>query len=184
MDPYLEGSLWTSVHAALSVEIARQLAPRLRPKYVARVEKRFVVATPELDEGLSVSLTPGRQSADTYPDIGIATASATPPQSTGGSSGAIVAAAPLHMATVLVEPEPHPWVEIRDVANRQLVADIEILSPTNKRGDGHDEYLQRRTRLLRSTAHLMEIDLLRTGEPVHILDRRDRRRRALRADGP
>jgi len=29
MDPYLEGSEWTSVHAELSSEIVRQLAPKL-----------------------------------------------------------------------------------------------------------------------------------------------------------
>jgi hypothetical protein len=36
MDPYLEGSEWVSVHAELSSEIARQLAPKLRPKYIVR----------------------------------------------------------------------------------------------------------------------------------------------------
>jgi len=33
IDPYLEGSEWTSVPAELSSEIARQLSPKLRPKY-------------------------------------------------------------------------------------------------------------------------------------------------------
>ena len=31
MDPYLEGSQWMSVHMQLSLEIARQLTPKLRP---------------------------------------------------------------------------------------------------------------------------------------------------------
>ena len=35
MDPYLEGPLWVSVHTALIVEFAKQLAPKLEPKYVA-----------------------------------------------------------------------------------------------------------------------------------------------------
>src|SRR5262249_36067050 len=39
-------------------------------------------------------------------------------------------------------------------------------SPTNKRGDGRDEYLAKRARILRSTAHLVEIDLLRQGQRV------------------
>jgi hypothetical protein len=34
MDPYLEGSEWTSVHIELSSEIARQLAPKVQPKYL------------------------------------------------------------------------------------------------------------------------------------------------------
>ena len=50
--------------------------------------------------------------------------------------------------------------------NRQLVTAIEVLSPTNKRGEGRGEYLARRRRLFLSTAHLMEIDLLRGGKRV------------------
>ncbi len=35
MDPYLEGSLWPSVHFQLCSEIVRQLAPKLRTRYLA-----------------------------------------------------------------------------------------------------------------------------------------------------
>ena len=38
MDPYLEGYLWPDVHNALANKIRQQLAPRLRPRYVARLE--------------------------------------------------------------------------------------------------------------------------------------------------
>ncbi len=64
------------------------------------------------------------------------------------------------------EPIPHVTIEIRDTANRQLVTAIEVLSPTNKRGEGRAEYLARRQRLLQSAAHLLEIDLLREGQRV------------------
>jgi hypothetical protein len=41
----------------------------------------------------------------------------------------------------------------------------EILSPFNKRsGYGLDEYRQKRSRIMHSTVHLVEIDLLRAGE--------------------
>jgi hypothetical protein len=43
MDPYVEGDDWTSFHAHFATEIARQLTPRLRPKYIALPEKRFDV---------------------------------------------------------------------------------------------------------------------------------------------
>jgi hypothetical protein len=61
---------------------------------------------------------------------------------------------------------PHRTVEVRDAAERRLVTAIEVLSPTNKRGEGRDEYLQKRQRLLLSPAHLIEIDLLRGGRRV------------------
>jgi hypothetical protein len=153
MDPYLEGSLWTTVHSQLSAEIARQLAPRLRPRYLALMTERFVL---EMPDGVAVT------QANIYPDVGVA--QARPAVLAGG--GAAVAAAPLQLATAMPTPVPHMTVEIRDAANRQLVTAIEVLSPTNKRGDGRDEYLAKRGRLLLSNAHLMEIDLLREGQRV------------------
>jgi hypothetical protein len=39
MDPYLEGDLWTSFHILFAVEIARQLVPRLRPRYWACIQE-------------------------------------------------------------------------------------------------------------------------------------------------
>jgi Protein of unknown function (DUF4058) len=84
----------------------------------------------------------------------------------GTAQGTTVAAAPLELATIIPAPIPHVTVEIRDTANRQLVTAIEVLSPTNKRGDGRAEYLGKRRRLLLSTAHLLEIDLLRQGQRV------------------
>jgi hypothetical protein len=42
MDPYLEGHLRTSFHAHLATEVARQLLPRLRPKYIALPERKYL----------------------------------------------------------------------------------------------------------------------------------------------
>jgi Protein of unknown function (DUF4058) len=70
------------------------------------------------------------------------------------------------LATIIPTLVPHVTIEIRDTANRQLVTAIEVLSPTNKRGDGREEYLAKRRRMLLSTAHLLEIDLLRQGQRV------------------
>lgn len=153
MDPYLEGSLWMSIHAQLSAEIARQLAPRLRPRYLALTTERFVLEEPD-----SVVVA----TASVYPDVGVAEAGSAP----SGDKLSPVNPAPLRVATVMPTQVPHVTVEIRDTANRQLVAAIEVLSPTNKRREGRNEYLSERRRLLLSTAHLIEIDLLRRGERV------------------
>ena len=153
MDPYLEGSLWTTVHFSLSAEIVRQLAPRLRPRYLVLPAERFVMETPE-----GVAITVG----DIYPDVGVAKRGPAPPVEQAGA----VTAAPLRIPTVIPSPIPHVTIEIRDVANRELVTAIELLSPTNKRGEGKEEYLAKRRRILLSTAHLMEIDLLRRGQRV------------------
>jgi hypothetical protein len=74
--------------------------------------------------------------------------------------------APIQLATVIPEAVPHVSIEIRDVARRQLVTAIEILSPTKKHGEGRAEYLSKRRRILLSRAHLLELDLLRAGQRV------------------
>jgi hypothetical protein len=149
MDPYLEGPLWTTVHSNLTEEIARQLAPKVRPKYVPVSNQRIVLATPDRTE-----LPPYR-----VPDVGLL----SPDPGGRTSSGAAVVSAPLVLEALTPIPIPQTTVEIRDVAGRRLVTAIEVLSPTNKRGDGRREYERKRRQLLRSTAHLMEVDLIRVG---------------------
>lgn len=138
MDPYLEGALWGNVHHQLIAEIARQLVPLLRPRYIALSQERFVTVMPEPNEGLSIV----------------------------AASGGAALAAPMELATIIPERVPQVTLEIRDQASRELVTAIEVLSPTNKRSDGRDEYLQKRAKYLSSRAHLVEIDLLRSGQRV------------------
>lgn len=157
MDPYLEGSFWMTVHSQLIPEIARQLAPKLQPKYLALTTERFI-----LDSGEDVAIT----SRSMYPDVGVAKTGL--PASGGRGVGVITA--PIEVPTFIPSRVPHVSVEIRDTANRQLVTAIEVLSPTNKRGLGRKEYLAKRRRLLVSDAHLMEIDLLRKGTRVPMLE--------------
>ncbi len=152
MDPYLEGSLWMSVHSQLTAEIARQLAPKLRPKYLALTTERFV-----LDEISDVYVA----TASIYPDVGVVDTGAKP-----WGQGGVATAAPIRLATVVPTRVPHVVVEILETASRRLVTAIEVLSPTNKRSEGREEYLAKRRRILLSTAHLIEIDLLRQGQRV------------------
>lgn len=153
MDPYLEGELWTTFHIQLAVEIARQLTPRLLPRYFAFANQRQVTDMPQ-----EVAI----EATDVYPDVGVVAANAARP----ANVSAALAEAPLKLTTVVPSQIPHSWVEIRDQAGRALVTLIEILSPTNKRGDGRREYLRKRNKVFRSSAHLVEIDLLRKGKRV------------------
>src|SRR5262252_1133096 len=92
MDPYLEGALWTTVHFSLSAEIVRQLAPRLRPRYLVLPAERFVTEPPE--------------------SVAISTVAGT-------AQGMAIARAPLELATIIPTPIPHVTIEIRDTANHQ-----------------------------------------------------------------
>jgi hypothetical protein len=159
MDPYLEGSLWSGIHAVLSVEIARQLSPRLLPKYVARTNERLITTT--ADEGVTIS------KSSINPDAFV---TGTGHTSTPERGGVALAPPPLRLETVMPVTVRQITVEILDTAGQKLVTAIEILSPFNKRGDGRDEYLAKRQKILLSTAHLMEIDLLRAGQRVPMRD--------------
>ena len=161
MDPYLEGHLWPDVHSALASKIRQQLAPRLRPKYIARLE--VYLAEDPFPEGeigilyLDVEVLKVRDRPIPEPasELGDRPSSArdtltiTPPS--------LTVPVPKTLQVRLTR------VEIRDTARNQLVTSIEILSPVNKREPGLAKYRQKQTRLYQAQVHLIEIDLLRRG---------------------
>src|SRR5437868_5109173 len=98
MDPYLEGDLWPAVHANLATEITRQLAPRVRPKYIVLTTQRVILAVPDESE---------RPQAR-WPDVGVVSEAPAP---NGG--GTAVAAAPLVANALAPTPIPHYGVEVR-----------------------------------------------------------------------
>jgi hypothetical protein len=151
MDPYLEGPLWQSFQHQYIAEIARQLSPRLRPKYLAFVSDRIVMDFDD-DKGES----------SLYPDGRIALVREAAATCTPG----VPQEPPLRIPTRMPSPAKLFTVELRDVEERRLVTVIELLSPANKRGDGRKEYLDKRNKILVSDTHLLEIDLLRRGQRV------------------
>lgn len=59
--------------------------------------------------------------------------------------------------------------EVRDAGTGEVITLMELLSPGNKRpGKGRRTYLQKRRAVLGSRTHLVEIDLLRAGQPMPI----------------
>ncbi|MDY7078539.1 MAG: DUF4058 family protein [Chloroflexota bacterium] len=160
MDPYLESRLlWHDVHQALATQIRRQIAPHLSPRYVARLETRFVSSTPD---GQTVSVL--------YPDVDVtSTRLRERTTMTYEPSTDDVATVTPPLVLRVAEQIKLVTVEIRDVAQNRLVTSIEILSPVNKWGAGLEEYRYKREKVLSSGAHLLEIDLLRQGTRVPVL---------------
>lgn len=158
MDPYLEWvAIWPDLHHELISLIRLRLNDVVRPRYVARVEERVYVS----DDG-----DPGHRVY--VPDVALRAASWRPMAKSSSASHAAVTAEPVEMLTVFDEQMREARVEIRDVADKQIVTVIEVLSPTNKiRGSaGRRSYLEKRSEILSSTCHLVEIDLLREGEGI------------------
>lgn len=154
MDPYLEApSLWPNVHTSLIVALRDDLAPRLRPRYYVSVEERVVQLG--ADDVLFA----------TRPDAAVIRSQHRP-----ALSSSSLTMEPIGVVTVelpLPEAMREVFLEIRSTTTEQVITVLEVLSPVNKqRGRGRYEYEQKRLGLLGTLTHLVEIDLLRTGEPM------------------
>ncbi|MDJ0619742.1 MAG: DUF4058 family protein [Calothrix sp. MO_192.B10] len=158
MNPYLEHpEIWPGIHHWLIVELARFLSPQLRPKYRAAVEVRIYEIIGE--QSLLVGI----------PDLTVKTSQAKTKQPI---TNVTVAQSPNQPQTVEV-PVPETikqgYLEVREVATSEVVTVIEILSPINKRsGEGRKQYESKRNKVLGSSTHLVEIDLLRSGQPMPV----------------
>jgi hypothetical protein len=86
------------------------------------------------------------------------------PEAPAAASGIAIASAPAIVELPAMDVESQSLVEIRDRRSRQLITVIELLSPSNKLpGPDRLQYLAKRGQVLSSSAHLVEIDLLRGG---------------------
>lgn len=157
MDPYLEQpGMWPDVHNSLIGSIRDQIQAQIAPHYRAVITPYVVFE--------SIEIAPVRAA---IPDVGMFERDA--PLSGGGAGGSTAVAsqaAPLTLPAVMEVPTEYARIELRTVRDHVLVTAIELLSPANKRpgADGADAYEKKRQELFRSTAHLLEIDLLRAGK--------------------
>jgi hypothetical protein len=157
MNPFLEcEDVWPDVHHRLIGRMADALADQVDPRYLVKIE-----------EQLYVQESPGRpHRAGPRADVGIKRTAG----SAGPGPGVSVLEAPVRVHLPWPVIEEQAFLEIRDRSSRELVTVLELISPTNK-GRHRDQYLFKRDRILVSTAHLVEIDLLRGGEPLPAPDR-------------
>lgn len=150
MDPFIEMLGWTDFHTNLAVEIQRRLNSLIVPRYVARVQERVYIETQYPESTI-------------IPDVSVAR---MPHETPSPKPAAVAELEPATYMAALPDEHFEPYLEVRDRASNEVVTIIEILSPTNKRrgSDGFREYRDKWLQVLRSPAHLVEIDLLRAGE--------------------
>jgi hypothetical protein len=152
MNPYLEQpDLWHQVHNRLIVAIADDLTPKIVPQYRVSIEERIYTS---VDDSFLVGIA----------DVAV----------NNRHTGNLVTMEPQTTSQPQLVQLPMPievterYLEIR--AGQEVICVIEVLSPKNKRaGEGRTAYESKRQRILMSATHLVEIDLLRTGEPITIL---------------
>lgn len=157
MNPYLERpTIWPDVHLGLIQATRVTLAQAVAPRYYVAVEERTYIAAVD-----PVSFV-GR------PDVAVVGSPQPVPAASDRAPTAILE------GPILVEvPAPDEvrerYLEIRDSTNDEVITVIEILSPSNKRpGEGRTRYEQKRRQVLSLRTNLVEIDLLRAGEPMPV----------------
>ncbi|MBX3002172.1 MAG: DUF4058 family protein [Caldilineaceae bacterium] len=157
MDPYLETStLWPDVHNSLIYTFRDQIQQQLNPNYVAVITPYVIFE--------SIEISPVRIAAVPHAAV------LRPAPSTAPAAGPAIAIAPapLTLPAEMNIPTRYARLEVRTAGDETLVTAIELLSPANKRAGmtesaGAAAYDTKRQELFRTSAHLLEIDLLRNG---------------------
>lgn len=156
VDPYLEQrGLWREIHTQLIVDIARAISPKIRPNYRVAIEQR------------SYLTVVGANDQTTIPDVAVLHEPSLT-YSTATPTMGVFVVAELPMPEQIVER----YLEVRTIDSNAVVTAIEVLSPTNKTSqEGRTAYGDKRMGVLGSLTNLVEIDLLRIGNPFELRTR-------------
>ncbi len=136
--------------------MAEIIAPKIAPKYVARVDTYTVEDT-----------NPGPEVGITYPEVGVLWLRNSEEPALAYADTAVLTEPDVMIATKIIIRIP--VIHIRDVEKNRFITSIEILSPVNKRSPGWQLHHEKRSELHLSGVHLLEIDLLRRGKR-HVLE--------------
>jgi len=141
MDPFIESQKWEDFHARFATAIGDALVPSVRPKYIVDVERRIYLER--------VAPIRPMQTLVAEPSI-----------------------QPKICTIPYFEEHRETFITIRRGSPAQVVTVIELLSPSNKRKgtEGHVQYFDKVQALLKTSASLVEIDLLRAGERSTVSD--------------
>jgi hypothetical protein len=158
MDPYLESSThWSDFHPTFIQAWREAVAAQLPRNYFARVGEDVVLVAPDLRVGQ------GRE-----PDVLVS----RDPQRPGGAGAALIGGMrvePMTLANIdYLDPHTESFIEVLRLPEQEVVAVLELLSPTNKSGDGRGFYFEKRQQLLRQKVHIVELDLIRAGRRLRL----------------
>ena len=156
MDPYLESPThWSDFHSTYIHALRESINERLPRNYAARIEEEVVIVEPEVGErntrpDVSVSRDPFRTSGTHAASAAVATAPELEPVTLGNVQ--------------TLDPHTQPYIRIVRLPDHELVTVLELLSPTNKGGDGRGIYVEKRQRLMGQPVNIVELDLIRAGK--------------------
>jgi hypothetical protein len=154
MDPFIEGQRWRDFHTRFVTVLSEMLMPQVRPRYVVEVEQYVYLAREDEDPDRLIE-----------PDVAVVETSLEPIASLRSASAAGLVATPVIHTVHVSRRLRQAFLTIRNHQWQNVVTVIELLSPFNKKaGEGHTEYLVKRSNIVHTPANLVEIDLLRGGQ--------------------
>jgi hypothetical protein len=156
MDPYLEHpALWPDVHNSLIAAIRDALAPLVAPRYYVGLERRTYLLSP--DDLVFV----GRS------DVSVLSQPAGFAEPVMTAEYEARPSTPAWVEVPVSDEIGEGFLEIRAVDTRAVITVLELLSPANKLHDkGREQYLDKRRAIMSTRTNLVEVDLLRAGEPM------------------
>jgi hypothetical protein len=170
MDPFIESArLWEEFHYHFVADIASLLANAVPPQYLVKTGERayIVLLDAEEENGKTEHLI--KPDAGIGVSRGVKTQPATATQEPRTETDTDI----ITLRSLASESFRESFVEIySEPPERELVTCIEVLSPTNKRfgSEGWDLYLRKRQAMLLGQANFVEMDLLRGGRKMPMLD--------------
>jgi hypothetical protein len=155
IDPFVEAAgRWRDFHVRFMNAWCDAISEKLPQDYAACLEEQLTILEYEEER---------RQPR--APDITIVqTGAEVAARSAGAAVAERVTPVP-EVSRILIQDEiRQAYIQILQLPDLHLVAVLELLSQTNKSGDGRVQYLAKRQELLHSKAHLVELDLLLGGK--------------------
>lgn len=163
MDPFIESFRpWGDFHSHLIERLYDAISDDLPTGYISVVSERSYIVCVDVDE---------KDERHFVPDVKV-----TAPRSTSRQAGEKTAPQDEGAVTLrafIEEDFVERFIDIYELEpEHRLVTSIEILSPSNKKSGtkGWDQYLRKRQALLLGEANLVELDLLRGGTRMPMLD--------------
>jgi len=151
MNPYLE-AIWHDFHERFLPAAAAHLVPQVRPRYIVLIDESVYLHDIPQEELRLI----GR------PDLSVLRGEGATTRAAAG-----VLEAPSQVLLPEQDVESLSYLNVLDRESREVVTVVELLTPTNKRpGEHRAQYLAKRSAVRQSDAHLVEIDLLRGGQPM------------------
>jgi hypothetical protein len=152
VDPFLESQhYWQDFHTRFVNYWCEAISDALPDHYEARLDERVQIV--EFETHGSRVILPN-----------VAVVQKPVEESAAPRKGGMATLEAVTMELPIMAEVRHTWVEILHRPERNLVAVLELLSPTNKTSPGRGPYLAKRSDLFTQPVHLVELDFLLGGE--------------------